>query len=76
MIGGPDLGTALKLAYAVVVGELLAIALIRSRFMGGRLGKHHCPGRKGEPSCSRSVSGSDEAAQASPDYASGSAGVA
>jgi hypothetical protein len=43
----PDLGTALKLAYAVVVGELLAIALIRSRFMGGRLGKHHRPGRRG-----------------------------
>ena len=47
MIGGPDLGTALKLAYAVVVGELLAIALIRCRFMGGRLGKHHRPGRRG-----------------------------
>jgi erythrin-vacuolar iron transport family protein len=33
----PDLGIALKLAYAVVVCELLAIAFIRFRFMGGRL---------------------------------------
>ena len=33
-----DLGTALHLAYAVVVLELLAIAYIRYRFMGGRLG--------------------------------------
>jgi hypothetical protein len=33
----PNLGVALKLAYAVVVCELLAIAYIRYRFMGGRL---------------------------------------
>ena len=33
----PDLGIALKLAYAVVVCELIAIALIRYRFMGGKL---------------------------------------
>jgi len=33
----PDLGVALKLAYAVVVCELLAIAFIRYRFMGGKL---------------------------------------
>ena len=33
----PDLGIALKVAYAVVVLELLAIAFIRYRFMGGRL---------------------------------------
>ncbi|MCA0422200.1 MAG: VIT family protein [Proteobacteria bacterium] len=33
-----NLGTALHLAYAVVVLELLAIAYIRYRFMGGRLG--------------------------------------
>jgi erythrin-vacuolar iron transport family protein len=33
----PDLGIALKIAYAVVVLELLAIAFIRCRFMGGRL---------------------------------------
>jgi VIT1/CCC1 family predicted Fe2+/Mn2+ transporter len=33
----PDLGIALKLAYAVVVCELLAIAFIRFRFMGGKL---------------------------------------
>src|ERR1700676_73591 len=33
----PDLGIALKLAYAVVVCELLAIAFIRYRFMGGKL---------------------------------------
>ena len=35
----PDLGIALKVAYAVVVSELLAIAFIRYRFMGGRLAK-------------------------------------
>jgi erythrin-vacuolar iron transport family protein len=34
----PDLGVALKLAYAVVVCELIAIAFIRCRFMGGKLG--------------------------------------
>src|ERR1700681_3352962 len=33
----PDLDIALKLAYAVVVCELLAIAFIRFRFMGGKL---------------------------------------
>lgn len=33
----PNLGIALKLAYAVVVCELLAIAFIRYRFMGGKL---------------------------------------
>lgn len=33
----PNLGIALKLAYAVVVCELIAIAFIRYRFMGGRL---------------------------------------
>jgi len=33
----PDLGVALKLAYAVVVCELIAIAFIRYRFMGGKL---------------------------------------
>jgi Flp pilus assembly protein protease CpaA len=33
----PDLGIALRIAYAVVVLELLAIAFIRYRFMGGRL---------------------------------------
>jgi erythrin-vacuolar iron transport family protein len=33
----PQLGLALKLAYGVVIGELLAIAFIRYRFMGGRL---------------------------------------
>jgi erythrin-vacuolar iron transport family protein len=33
----PDLGVALKVAYAVVFSELLAIAFIRYRFMGGRL---------------------------------------
>src|SRR6202165_2483253 len=33
----PDLGIALKLAYAVVVCELIAIAFIRYRFMGGKL---------------------------------------
>jgi VIT1/CCC1 family predicted Fe2+/Mn2+ transporter len=32
-----DLGIALKFAYAVVVCELLAIAFIRSSFMGGKL---------------------------------------
>src|SRR4030088_1205637 len=32
----PDLGVALKLAYAVVVCELTAIAFIRYRFMGGK----------------------------------------
>jgi VIT1/CCC1 family predicted Fe2+/Mn2+ transporter len=33
----PDLGIALRVAYAVVFLELLAIAFIRYRFMGGRL---------------------------------------
>jgi VIT1/CCC1 family predicted Fe2+/Mn2+ transporter len=33
----PDLGIALKLAYAVVVCELIAITFIRYRFMGGKL---------------------------------------
>ena len=33
----PDLGIALKLAYAVVVCELIAIAYIRYSFMGGKL---------------------------------------
>jgi erythrin-vacuolar iron transport family protein len=33
----PNLGIALKLAYAVVVCELIAIAFIRYRFMGGKL---------------------------------------
>jgi hypothetical protein len=33
----PNLGIALKLAYAVVVSELLAIAFIRYRFMGRKL---------------------------------------
>jgi VIT1/CCC1 family predicted Fe2+/Mn2+ transporter len=33
----PDLGIALRVAYAVVFSELLAIAFIRYRFMGGRL---------------------------------------
>jgi VIT1/CCC1 family predicted Fe2+/Mn2+ transporter len=33
----PNLGVALKLAYAVVVFELLTIAFIRYRFMGGKL---------------------------------------
>ena len=33
----PDLGIALKVAYAVVACELIAIAYIRYRFMGGRL---------------------------------------
>jgi hypothetical protein len=33
----PNLGVALQLAYAVVVCELIAIAFIRCRFMGGRL---------------------------------------
>jgi VIT1/CCC1 family predicted Fe2+/Mn2+ transporter len=33
----PDLSVALKLAYAVVVCELIAIAFIRYRFMGGKL---------------------------------------
>ena len=32
-----DLGIALKVAYAVVVCELIAIAYIRYRFMGGKL---------------------------------------
>jgi erythrin-vacuolar iron transport family protein len=34
----PDLGIALRIAYAIVFFELLAIAFIRYRFMGGRLG--------------------------------------
>src|ERR1700756_3982512 len=33
----PDLGIALKIAYAVVACELIAIAYIRYRFMGGKL---------------------------------------
>ena len=33
----PDLPFALKLAYAVVICELIAIAFIRFRFMGGKL---------------------------------------
>ena len=33
----PDLGIALKVAYAVVVCELIAIAYTRYRFMGGKL---------------------------------------
>src|ERR1700694_5358905 len=33
----PNLAVALKLAYAVVVCELIAIAFIRYRFMGGKL---------------------------------------
>jgi erythrin-vacuolar iron transport family protein len=33
----PNLSIALKLAYAVVVCELIAIAFIRYRFMGGKL---------------------------------------
>jgi erythrin-vacuolar iron transport family protein len=33
----PDLGIALRIAYAVVFLELMAIAFIRYRFMGGRL---------------------------------------
>jgi hypothetical protein len=33
----PDLGIALKLAYAVVACELIAIAYIRYSFMGGKL---------------------------------------
>src|SRR3981189_1945298 len=33
----PNLGVALKLAYVVVVCELLTIAFIRYRFMGGKL---------------------------------------
>jgi erythrin-vacuolar iron transport family protein len=33
----PDLGIALRVAYAVVFFELLAIAFIRCRYMGGRL---------------------------------------
>jgi hypothetical protein len=35
----PDLGTAPKLAYVVVICELLSIAFIRYRFMSGRLAK-------------------------------------
>ncbi|WP_206614765.1 VIT1/CCC1 transporter family protein [Paenirhodobacter populi] len=35
----PDRDTALNIAYAVVVVELIAIAWIRHRFMGGKLGK-------------------------------------
>ena len=33
----PNLGIALKLAYTVVACELIAIAFIRYRFMGGKL---------------------------------------
>ncbi len=33
----PNLGLALKLAYVVVMCELIAIAFIRYRFMGGKL---------------------------------------
>jgi hypothetical protein len=33
----PDLSVALKIAYAVVVAELIAIAFIRYRFMSGNL---------------------------------------
>jgi hypothetical protein len=33
----PDLGIALRFAYAVVACELIAIAFIRYRFMGGKL---------------------------------------
>lgn len=33
----PDLGTALEFAYVVVLCELIAIAVIRYHFMGGRL---------------------------------------
>jgi hypothetical protein len=33
----PNLGVALNLAYAVVACELIAIAFIRYRFMGGKL---------------------------------------
>src|SRR6476659_3234372 len=33
----PNLGIALKLAYAVVICELITIAFIRYRFMGGEL---------------------------------------
>lgn len=33
----PDLATALRVAYVVVIVELLAIAWIRYRFMGGKL---------------------------------------
>ena len=33
----PDLGTALKFAYVVVLCELIAIAFIRFHFMGGKL---------------------------------------
>lgn len=32
-----NLSVALKIAYAVVVGELIAIAFIRYRFMSGQL---------------------------------------
>lgn len=35
----PDMTTALRLAYLVVVVELIAIAWIRYRFMGGRLAR-------------------------------------
>lgn len=35
----PDRATALDVAYVVVVFELLAIAWIRHRFMGGKLGR-------------------------------------
>ena len=35
----PALGIALKLAYGVVVCELLAISFIRYRFTGGKLAK-------------------------------------
>jgi VIT1/CCC1 family predicted Fe2+/Mn2+ transporter len=34
----PNLFVALRLAYIVVIAELIAIAFIRHRFMGGRLG--------------------------------------
>ncbi len=54
----PDLGIALKLAYVVVVCELIAIAFIRYRFMGGKLANTIVQVVSAATSCSQSASGS------------------
>ena len=54
----PDYELALKLAYVVVACELVAIAFIRCRFMGGQLAKTIIQVVAEAPSCLRSASGS------------------
>ena len=62
----PDLAVALKLAYAVVACELLAISFIRYRFMGGRLASTIVRSSSAAASYSRSALSLDGLALAEP----------